>query len=76
MGELKMSQVDYKAMSAPELRRYWLANKADKQALDAYLERRTTRLEVSTFHPDDADFEVRMMALVQRQLQLSPSEIN
>jgi hypothetical protein len=70
MGELKMSQVEYAKMSDSELRQYWLAHKADKSALDAYLSRRGQRPQGKTFHPDDADFEDRMMALVDRQLQL------
>jgi hypothetical protein len=73
-----MNQIDYAAMSAQELRQYWLTHKEDKQALDAYLARRSSSTRCNTFHPDDADFETRMMALVQRQVQPSgnPSKIN
>jgi hypothetical protein len=62
-----MSQVNYAIMSDQELRHYWLSHKEDKLALDAYLERRSQRPQSATFHPDDADFEERLEALVQRQ---------
>ncbi len=65
-----MNQVDYATMSDQELRQYWLAHKADKSTLDAYLSRREQRPQGNTFHPDDADFEARMMALVDRQMQM------
>jgi hypothetical protein len=67
-----MSQVDYATMSDRELRQYWLAHKSDKSALEAYLSRREQRPQGATFHPDDADFEDRMMALVDRQMQQVP----
>jgi hypothetical protein len=65
-----MSQINYLNMSEQELRQYWLSHKEDKLALDAYLQRRSQRPQGTTFHPDDADFEDRLNALVQRQLQV------
>jgi hypothetical protein len=72
MGESKMSQIDYATMSDLELRQYWLTHKDDKSALEAYLSRREPSPQGRTFHPDDADFEDRMLALVQRQLPVKP----
>jgi hypothetical protein len=65
-----MSQINYASMSDQELRQYWLSHKEDKTALDAYLERRSQCSEGSTFHPDDDDFEERLAALVQKQIQV------
>ena len=52
-----MSQVDYTAMSDEELKRYFLKNRGNKAALQAYLDRRKKRANSIITKVGDSDFD-------------------
>ncbi|MEM9212930.1 MAG: hypothetical protein AAGD25_01005 [Cyanobacteria bacterium P01_F01_bin.150] len=63
-----MSSINYAAMSYQELRRYFLAHRQDKAALQAYLEKRRERSQRIITTVDDPDFNSKIHAAVEQQV--------
>ncbi|MGQ4648843.1 DUF6887 family protein [Lyngbya aestuarii] len=63
-----MSQVDYKAMSYKELRRYFLKHREDQAAFQAYLARRRERARPVITRIDDPDFDNKIQTAIRQQL--------
>jgi len=61
--------VKYDALSDRELKRYFLAHRDDKEALQAYLDRLGQRQPRVIAHPDDPDFGEKVRAAIQRKLE-------
>ncbi len=57
-----MSQVDYSAMSDGELKRYFLKNRGEKAALQAYLYRRKKRSNSIIIKVGDSDFDTNTIS--------------
>jgi hypothetical protein len=64
-----MSQVNYAAMSDPELRQYFMRHREDKMALQAYLDRLGDRPRRIITTVDDPDFDRKIQAEILRQMQ-------
>ncbi|EGK88748.1 hypothetical protein D0A34_17180 [Microcoleus vaginatus PCC 9802] len=64
-----MSQVDYTAMSYAELKRYFLKNRGDKAALQAYLYRRKKRSNSIITKVGDSDFHTKIEAAIRQQMK-------
>lgn len=64
-----MSSVNYAAMSDEELKRYFLQNREDKVALQAYLDRLNRRPREVITTVDDPDFETKIRAAIRQKLQ-------
>lgn len=64
-----MSQVNYAAMSDEELRQYFLRHREDKMAFRAYLDRLNERPHHVITNVDDPDFEAKIQAAVEGQMQ-------
>jgi hypothetical protein len=63
-----MSQVNYTAMSYQELRRYFLAHREDKAALQAYLDRRRERSHSIITTVSDPDFDTKIQSAIRQQI--------
>ena len=64
-----MSQVDYTAMGDRELKRYFLKNRGDKAALQAYLDRRKRRSNSIITKVGDPDFDTKIEAAIRQQMK-------
>ena len=64
-----MSKVDYTAMSDGELKRYFLKNRGDKAALQAYLDRRKKRSNSIITKVGDLDFDTKIEAAIRQQIK-------
>ncbi|MEG4280641.1 hypothetical protein QUA62_24670 [Microcoleus sp. MON1_C1] len=64
-----MSQVDYTAISEGELKRYFLKNRGDKAALQAYLYRRKKRSNSIIIKVGDSDFDTKIGAAIRQQMK-------
>jgi hypothetical protein len=64
-----MSQVDYDSMSNAELKRYFLAHRKDKSALQAYLDRINQRPLRIVAKPDDPDFDQKVQAAIRQKIE-------
>ena len=64
-----MSQVNYAAMSDQELRQHFLKHREDKMALQAYLDRLSSRPRNIITTVDDPDFDAKIQAAVLQQMQ-------
>ncbi|MGI2904178.1 DUF6887 family protein [Tolypothrix sp. VBCCA 56010] len=60
-----MSQINYADMSDEELRQYFLQHRQDKMALQAYLDRLSTRPRNVIATLDDPDFDVKVQAAIR-----------
>lgn len=69
-----MSQINYAAMSDEELRQYFLQHRQDKMALQAYLDRLSTRPRNVIATLDDPDFDVKVQAAIRQQMQARNSQ--
>ena len=63
-----MKQVNYAAMNDQELKRYMLAHREDKEAFNAYLDRRHSRSNKTTIEFDDPAWEKKIISVIQTQL--------
>ncbi len=63
-----MKQVNYAAMNDQELKRYMLAHREDKEAFNAYLDRRHSRSNKTTIKFDDPAWEEKIISVIQTQL--------
>ncbi|WP_445637045.1 hypothetical protein NSTC745_02050 [Nostoc sp. DSM 114161] len=64
-----MSQVNFDSMSDAELKRYFLANRQDKAAFQAYLDRLNQRPKSIIASPDDPDFDEKIQAAIRQKLE-------
>jgi hypothetical protein len=65
-----MSQVDFEIMSDAELKRYFLENRRDQAAFQAYLDRFSQRPKSLIASPSDPDFDEKIQAAIRQQLKL------
>lgn len=63
-----MNQVNYTAMSYQELRRYFLAHREDKAALQAYLDRRRESSNSVITTVNDPDFDTKIQSAIRQQM--------
>jgi hypothetical protein len=68
-----MSQVNFDAMSDVELRRYFLENRQDQAASQAYLDRFSQRSKSLIASPSDPDFDAKIQAAIRQKLETSRS---
>ncbi|AFZ27987.1 hypothetical protein Cylst_6014 [Cylindrospermum stagnale PCC 7417] len=66
-----MSQVNYDAMSDVELKQYFLKNRQDQTALQAYLDRLNQRPRAVIASPGDPDFDEKIRAAILKQLEVA-----
>lgn len=64
-----MSQVNYDAMSDRELKQYFLEHRNDKNALQAYLDRRKKGSSKIITKVGDPDFDIKLQAAIRQQIQ-------
>jgi predicted metal-dependent RNase len=64
-----MSQVNYAEMSDRELKQYFLQNREDRDALEAYLDRIKQRPQQIIASPGDPDFNEKIQAAIRQKLQ-------
>ncbi|MBW4556846.1 MAG: hypothetical protein KME59_13035 [Trichormus sp. ATA11-4-KO1] len=64
-----MSQVNYNGMSDTELKRYFLNNRHDKAAFQAYLDRLNQHSHTVITSPDDPDFDEKIQAAIRQKLE-------
>jgi hypothetical protein len=68
-----MSQVNFEAMNDAELRRYFLENRQDRAACQAYLDRFSQRPKSIIASPIDPDFDAKIQAAIRQKLEASRS---
>ena len=66
-----MSHVNYNAMSDAELKQYFLQNRQDQAALEAYLDRLNQRPRMIIASPGDPDFSEKIQATIRQKLKAS-----
>jgi predicted metal-dependent RNase len=64
-----MSQIDYSLMSDAELRQFFLQNRQDLTAFEAYMDRLNQRPRKIIASPGDPDFEQKIQAAIRRKLE-------
>lgn len=64
-----MRQINYSSMSDEELKQYFLQHCEDQIALETYLNRLSERPYQIITTVDDPDFEAKIKAAVQQQIQ-------
>ncbi len=64
-----MSQVNFDTMSDAELKRYFLANRQDQAAFEAYMDRVNQRPKKIIASPDDPDFDEKVQAAIRQKLE-------
>ncbi len=68
-----MNQINYADMSDKELRQYFLRNREDKMALQAYLDRLSDRPRNIITTVDDPDFDAKVQAAIRQRIQAGNS---
>ncbi|BAY27031.1 hypothetical protein NIES2100_68520 [Calothrix sp. NIES-2100] len=68
-----MNQVNFDTMDDAELRRYFLANRQDQAAFQAYLDRFNQRPKSAIASPGDPDFDEKIQAAIRQKLEASSS---
>lgn len=68
-----MSQVNFDTMSDAELKRYFLSNRQDQAAFQAYLDRFSQRPKPLIASPSDPDFDAKIQAAIRQKLEVSRS---
>jgi hypothetical protein len=63
-----MKQIDFASMSDQELKHYLVKHRDDQAAFHAYMDRRQTRSNKTAIELDDPDWQERVVALIQDQL--------
>ncbi len=66
-----MTKVNYAAMNDKELRLYLLTHRDDQEAFYAYMDRRRSRPQSVVIKFNDPDWESKIIAIVQTQLNYS-----
>ena len=64
-----MSHVNYNAMSDAELKQYFLQNRQDQAALEAYSDRLNQRPRMIIASPGDPDFSEKIQAAIRQKLK-------
>ncbi|WP_448573549.1 DUF6887 family protein [Trichothermofontia sp.] len=70
-----MSQINYDAMSTPELKQYFLKHCGDQAAFQAYLDRINQRPLKIIASPDDPDFDEKVQAAIRQKLEAAKNRI-
>lgn len=68
-----MSRVNYDSMTDSELKQYFLRNRADQAAFQAYLDRVNQRPRRIIASPGDPDFDEKVQAAIRQQLEAARS---
>jgi predicted metal-dependent RNase len=63
-----MSQVNYDVMSDTELKQYFLQNRQDKAAFEAYLDRLNQKPRTIIASPGDPDFDEKIQSAIRQKL--------
>jgi predicted metal-dependent RNase len=63
-----MSQVNYDVMSDTELKQYFLQNRQDKAAFEAYLDRLNQKPRTIIASPGDPDFNEKIQSAIRQKL--------
>jgi hypothetical protein len=63
-----MKQIDFASMSDQELKHYLVKHRDDQEAFHAYMDRRQARPHKAAIELDDPDWQERVVALIQDQL--------
>jgi predicted metal-dependent RNase len=63
-----MSQVNYDVMSDMELKQYFLQNRQDKAAFEAYLDRLNQKPRTIIASPGDPDFNEKIQSAIRQKL--------
>jgi hypothetical protein len=66
-----MTKVNYTAMSDQELKQYFLIHRDDEEAFYVYMDRRSSRPQGMAIKLDDPDWEAKVIAIIQAQLNHS-----
>lgn len=66
-----MTEVNYAAMNDQALKRYVLTHRNDQAAFHAYLDRRHSRPRGTAIALDDPNWEEKIKAVIQTQLNAS-----
>jgi predicted metal-dependent RNase len=61
-------------MSDLELKRYFLQNRQDKSALEAYLDRLNQKPRTIIASPGDTDFEQKIQSAIRQKLNLAKNQ--
>lgn len=64
-----MSRVNYDSMTDSELKQYFLRNRGDQAAFQAYLDRVNQRPRRIIASPSDPDFDEKVQAAIRQQLE-------
>jgi predicted metal-dependent RNase len=68
-----MSQVNYDVMSDVELKQYFLRNRQDKAALEAYLDRLNQKPQTVIASPGDPDFAQKIQSAIRQKINSAES---
>ncbi|MEL6384318.1 MAG: hypothetical protein AAFQ89_18045 [Cyanobacteria bacterium J06626_18] len=68
-----MSQVNFDTMSHAELKRYFLSNRQDQAAFQAYLDRFSQRPKSLIASPSDPNFDAKIQAAIRQKLEAARS---
>lgn len=68
-----MSQGNFETMSDADLKRYFLENRQDQAAFQAYLDRFNQRPKSLIASPGDPDFDEKIQAAIRQKLETSRS---
>jgi predicted metal-dependent RNase len=63
-----MSRVNYDIMSDMELKQYFLQNRQDKAAFEAYLDRLNQKPRTIIASPGDPDFNEKIQSAIRQKL--------
>ena len=66
-----MNQVNYNAMSDPQLKQYFLKHRGDRAAFQAYLDRINQRSLRIIASPKDPDFDEKVQAAIRQKLEVA-----
>ncbi|MGI0480699.1 DUF6887 family protein [Geminocystis sp. CENA526] len=67
-----MDNINYSTMSDQELREYFLANRDNQLALQAYLERKNSQPRKIIATVGDTDFDTKIESAIQKKLKVLP----
>jgi predicted metal-dependent RNase len=69
-----MSQVNYDVMSDVELKQYFLRNRQDKAALEAYFDRLNQKPQTIIASPGDPEFDQKIQSAIRQKLNLAENQ--
>lgn len=64
-----MKKVDYASMSDRELKNYMFTHREDREAFNAYIDRRHSRSNKDTIEFDDPAWEEKILSAIRQQLE-------